>query len=96
MTTTTNRTYAGLSDLMPTIRDHFAYTAASMPAPVDVTVTAASRIGREWGEYGYTVRCIGPIAGGYGFIGRARDGGEFVILVDHYCNTLPIPDEWMA
>jgi hypothetical protein len=61
-------------------------------APVDVVMTAAHHLSRNWGEYGYTLAIEGGSFGWHLFRGHHSDGSDFWFVVDRYCNVADIPE----
>ena len=62
-------------------------------APVDVVMTAASHLARNWGEYGYSLALEGGSFGWSLFRGHHSDGSNFWFVVDRYCNVADIRQE---
>jgi hypothetical protein len=61
-------------------------------APVDVVMTAAHHVSREWGEYGYSLAIEDGSFGWHLFRGHHSDGSDFWFVVDRYCNIADLPE----
>jgi hypothetical protein len=61
-------------------------------APVDVMLTAAHHVARNWGEYGYSLALEDGSFGWSLFRGHHSDGSNFWFVVDRYCNVADLPE----
>jgi hypothetical protein len=71
--------------------DEYTLPANIRSAPVDVVMTAAHHVSRNWGEYGYTLAIESGSFGWSLFRGHHSDGSDFWFVVDRYCNVADIP-----
>ena len=61
----------------------------SLYAEPDALISAASRVNREWGSYGYTITdARSDTWGGVTLTVRHFDGSEFEVAVDRYGNAV--------
>lgn len=62
----------------------------TLSASPDAMQCVAGRLGREWGDYGYTIEgADSPIFGGARLFVRHSDGSRFMVAVDRWGNPRP-------